>query len=153
MISHTISYTIFYPISDMICDSPFIKQYGLFPPADIDNADIITGSEHIPQNFLYTKKTAFYTKNLMCVRVTCSTWWNWGQIYLLRTMRHWMIVIASRENKSSRNDSVSCDLGLCYPLLQSIFARMKNHQSSKVNSCCIQYRIWHWTLDWALYTK
>ncbi len=34
---------------------------------------------------------------------------------------------------AQRNDSISCDLGLSYPLLQSIFSGHKNHQTLQVN--------------------
>ena len=35
---------------------------------------------------------------------------------------------------SAKNDSISCDLGFCYPLLQSIFAGQKNHQTLQVTA-------------------
>ncbi len=35
---------------------------------------------------------------------------------------------------AERNDSISCDLGLRYPLLQSIFAGQKNHQTLQVTA-------------------
>ncbi len=40
---------------------------------------------------------------------------------------------------AERNDSVSCDLGLCYPLLQSIFSGQKTHQTLQVSACNITY--------------
>jgi hypothetical protein len=39
----------------------------------------------------------------------------------------------SERKKAARNDSISCDLGLRYPLLQSIFAGHKNHQTLHVS--------------------
>ena len=37
--------------------------------------------------------------------------------------------IEGEKRKSAKNDSISCDLGLRYPLLQSIYAGSKNHQT------------------------
>ena len=39
----------------------------------------------------------------------------------------------SEKKKFEKNDSISCDLGLRYPLLQSIFAGHKNHQTLHVS--------------------
>jgi hypothetical protein len=41
--------------------------------------------------------------------------------------------IENERKKSARNDSISCDLGLRYPMLQSIFAGHKNHQTLHVS--------------------
>ena len=41
--------------------------------------------------------------------------------------------VESERKKSAKNDSISCDLGLRYPLLQSIFAGHKNHQTLHVS--------------------
>ena len=41
--------------------------------------------------------------------------------------------IDSEKKKFEKNDSISCDLGLRYPLLQSIFAGHKNHQTLHVS--------------------
>ena len=41
--------------------------------------------------------------------------------------------VESERKKSANNDSISCDLGLRYPLLQSIFAGHKNHQTLHVS--------------------
>lgn len=49
---------------------------------------------------------------------------------------------------SAKNDSISCDLGLRYPLLQSIFAGSKNHQSLQVSvyhdRYLLKYRARYW---------
>jgi hypothetical protein len=37
--------------------------------------------------------------------------------------------IEGEKRKSAKNDSISFDLGLRYPLLQSILAGSKNHQT------------------------
>ena len=37
--------------------------------------------------------------------------------------------IEGEKRMSAKNDSISCDLGLRYPLLQSILAGSKNHQT------------------------
>jgi hypothetical protein len=44
-------------------------------------------------------------------------------------------------NLSAKNDSISCDLGLRYPLLQSIFAGQKNHQTLQVSAFTCTYTI------------
>jgi hypothetical protein len=48
------------------------------------------------------------------------------------------------KKKSARNDSISCDLGFRYPLLQSIFAGTRNHQTIQASQhhtrCLIRYR-------------
>ena len=41
--------------------------------------------------------------------------------------------VESERKKYAKNDSISCDLGLPYPLLQSIFAGHKNHQTLHVS--------------------
>ena len=41
--------------------------------------------------------------------------------------------VESERKKYAKNDSISCDLGLRYPLLQSIFAGHKNHQTLHVS--------------------
>ena len=41
--------------------------------------------------------------------------------------------VESERKKSANNNSISCDLGLRYPLLQSIFAGHKNHQTLHVS--------------------
>ena len=50
--------------------------------------------------------------------------------------------------KSAKNDSISCDLGFRYPLLQSIFAGIKNHQSLQVSvyhdRYLLKYRARYW---------
>ncbi len=35
---------------------------------------------------------------------------------------------------AERNDSILCNLGLCYPLLQSIFSGHNNHQTLQVTA-------------------
>jgi hypothetical protein len=40
---------------------------------------------------------------------------------------------------AEKNDSISCDLGLRYPLLQSIFFGHKNHQTLQVSAYNITY--------------
>ncbi len=47
----------------------------------------------------------------------------------------------SIEVESAKNDSLPCELGLRYPLLQSIMAGRKNHQTIQVRLYRIQYRI------------
>ena len=42
--------------------------------------------------------------------------------------------LRGQSNLSEKNDSISCDLGLRYPLLQSIFAGQKNHQTLQVTA-------------------
>jgi hypothetical protein len=42
--------------------------------------------------------------------------------------------LRGQSNLSEKNDSISCDLGLRYPLLQSIFAGQKNHQTLQVTT-------------------
>ena len=42
---------------------------------------------------------------------------------------HAMKRVEADKKQSARNDSISCDLGLRYPLLQSIFAGSRNHQT------------------------
>jgi hypothetical protein len=45
------------------------------------------------------------------------------------------------EAKSAANDSLPCELGLRYPLLQSIMAGRRNHQTIQVRLYRIRYRI------------
>ena len=47
--------------------------------------------------------------------------------------------IEGEKRKSAKNDSISCDLGLRYPLLQSIFAGSKNHQTLQARLNCTRY--------------
>ena len=47
----------------------------------------------------------------------------------------------SMEAKSAANDSLPCELGLRYPLLQSIMARGRNHQTLQVTTYDIVYII------------
>ena len=48
--------------------------------------------------------------------------------------------IEGEKRKSAKNDSISCDLGLRYPLLQSIFAGSKNHQTLQARLNRTRYR-------------
>jgi hypothetical protein len=43
--------------------------------------------------------------------------------------------------ESAANDSLPCELGLRYPLLQSIMAGRRNHQTLQVRLYRIRYRI------------
>ena len=45
--------------------------------------------------------------------------------------------LQAEKSNSARNDSISCDLGLSYLLLQSIFTGKKNHQTLQVYLYCI----------------
>ena len=45
----------------------------------------------------------------------------------------------AQSDLSAKNDSISCDLGLRYPLLQSIFAGQKNHQTLQVTAYTSSY--------------
>ena len=47
--------------------------------------------------------------------------------------------LEAEKKKSQKNDSISCDLGLRYPLVQSIFAGRKNHQTLQVSAYCSTY--------------
>ena len=47
----------------------------------------------------------------------------------------------SAEEWLARNDSISCELGIRYPVLQAILSGRKNHQSLMVSRCRIRYRI------------
>ena len=49
--------------------------------------------------------------------------------------------IEGEKRKSAKNDSISCDLGLRYPLLQSICAGSKNHQTLQARLNHTRYRI------------
>jgi hypothetical protein len=40
---------------------------------------------------------------------------------------------------AEKNDTISCDLGLRYPLLQSIFSGHKKHQTLQVSAYNITY--------------
>ena len=53
--------------------------------------------------------------------------------------------IEGEKRKSAKNDSISCDLGLRYPLLQSIFAGSKNHQTLQATPNQTRYRILYHT--------
>ena len=44
--------------------------------------------------------------------------------------------VEGEKRKSANNDSISCDLGLRYPLLQSIYAGSMNYQT-------LQARLYH----------
>jgi hypothetical protein len=55
---------------------------------------------------------------------------------------HAMKQVETDKKQSARNDSISCDLGLRYPLLQSIFAGSRNHQTVQA-SHHIRYRTRH----------
>jgi hypothetical protein len=48
--------------------------------------------------------------------------------------------VESDKKKSARNDSISCALGLRYPLLQSIFAGSRNHQTLQASQYHTRYR-------------
>ena len=50
--------------------------------------------------------------------------------------------VESDKKQSARNDSISCDLGLRYPLLQSIFAGSRNHQTVQASDH-VRYRTRH----------
>jgi hypothetical protein len=47
----------------------------------------------------------------------------------------------SKAAESARNDSLPCELGLRYPLLQSIMAGRRNHQTQHVKTYRIRYQI------------
>ena len=51
--------------------------------------------------------------------------------------------IEGEKRMSAKNDSISCDLGLRYPLLQSILAGSKNHQTlqARINQTLYRTRI------------
>ena len=53
---------------------------------------------------------------------------------------HAMKQAETEKQKSAKNDSISCDLGLRYPLLQSILAGRKNHQSLQASQHHTRYR-------------
>ena len=45
------------------------------------------------------------------------------------------------EDEAAKNDSLPCELGLRYPLLQSIMSCKRNHQTLQVVPYSIRYRI------------
>ena len=47
--------------------------------------------------------------------------------------------LEAEKKLSAKNDSISCDLGLHYPLLQSIFAEKKKHQTLQVSAYTTPY--------------
>ncbi len=48
--------------------------------------------------------------------------------------------IEGEKRNSAKNDSISCDLGLRYPLLRSILAGSKNHQTLQARINNTRYR-------------
>ncbi len=132
------------------------------PALDRDAADVITGSEHILKAYAdkhsltaTVKKIAHCTNNKEVFLTILRHHVREGHLQYFKLNQLRADLYAEDNDdiddslkpqdrvaaESAENDSLPCELGLRYPLLQSILAGRRNHQTLQVRLYRIRYSI------------